>query len=272
MSHRYYSARKSAAKLSVDDLYLKLKNLYLLFRKKDYFKGKAGITDSELPDEIIHEAAIDLSFQPFPIEDWQKGKVTEDHIFDTIEFLYDHVSKPGEWTDQTTETGWNYYDYDDYDDDIGKEEFLLKANIFLCDYGIGYELSDRGTILAMGADGLQIIFDADIIPYDEENVDSKVRNAVLKWRKRRATIDEKKEAIRGLADVFEWLKKTQGLSQVINKKDEAAIFEIANKFAVRHHNPDQKTGYDQDIWYSWMFHFYLATYHAAIRLLKRHEK
>ena len=30
--------------------------------------------------------------------------------------------------------------------------------------------------------------------------------------------------------------------------------------------------YDNKVWYSWMFHFYLATYHAVIRLLKKDAK
>ena len=70
-----------------------------------------------------------------------------------------------------------------------------------------------------------------------------------------------------MADVFEWLRKSKKLEKALNKKDEAALFEIANKFAIRHHDPSQKTDYDVTIWHSWMFHFYLATYHAVIRML-----
>ena len=67
-------------------------------------------------------------------------------------------------------------------------------------------------------------------------------------------------------------KKTKSLEKILDRKDDSAIFEIANNFAIRHHNPQQKTNYDQSIWYAWMFHFYLATYHAAIRLLIKHER
>src|SRR5579863_5049747 len=74
------------------------------------------------------------------------------------------------------------------------------------------------------------------------------------------------------ADVFEWLKKTKRLATVLDGKDESAIFDLANNFAIRHHNPTQKTNYDCAIWYSWIFHFYLATYHAAVRLLIKKER
>ncbi len=272
MTRRYYSSRNKPTPLTLDKLYWKLQNLYLLFRDLDYFKGKAGITKTDLPDAIKREAAIALSFQPFPITKWEESQITEDHVFDTLEFLYDNVAKPGEWTGMTTDTGYNYYDYNGYDDDMGKEEFRQKPNAFLSDYRSGYELTKDGIILAAGTEGLQHIFDAEIVPYDEDNVDSKVRHAILMWRNRHLTLSEKKEAIRELADVFEWLKKTKGLDRVLDKKDESAIFDIANNFAVRHHNPQQKTEYDKNIWYSWMFHFYLATYHASIRLLIKQEK
>jgi hypothetical protein len=272
MTRRYYSSRTNPQSLTLDELYWKLKNLYLLFRNKDYFKKKAGITEKMLPDAILHEAAVALTFQPFPLTNWEDLEITEDHVFDAIEFLYDHISKPGEWVDKTSETGWNYYDYDSYDDEAGRTEFREKANQFLSDYKNGYELTEQGIVLALGTDGLQRILSADIVPYDEENVDRKVRNAVTKWRNRHLALPEKREAIRELADVFEWLKKTKGLVTVLDGKDESALFDLANNFAIRHHNPNQKANYDPVIWYPWMFHFYLATYHAAIRMLIRKEK
>lgn len=272
MTRRYYSSRTKPKSLTIDELYQKLQNLYLLFRDRDYFKQKAGITGENLPDAILHEAALELTFQPFPITKWSSETITEDHIFDAIEFLYDRVSKPGEMVGMTSETGWNYYDYENYNEEKGKEEFREKANAILSEYKTGFELTQEGTVLAIGTNGLQYILDAEIVPYDEVNVDSKVRNAIAKWRNRHLSLSDKREAIRELADVFEWLKKTKNLGNVLDNKDESALFEIANNFSIRHHSPNQKTNYDQTIWYSWMFHFYLATYHAAIRLLIKKEK
>lgn len=271
MTRRYYSSRSKPKVLTLEELYQKLHVLYLLFRDKDFFKGKAGITMKYLPDAIMHEAILDLSFQPFPITKWSPESITEDHIFDTLEFLYDRVARPGELVGMT-ERGWNYEDYDSYDDAMGQKEFRNRANAFLADYKTGFELTEEGSILAKGTDGLEHILDAEIIPYDEENVDGKVRNAITKWRNRHLSLTEKKEAIRELADVFEWLKKTKDLGTVLDGKDESALFDLANNFAIRHHNPSQKTNYDRTIWYSWIFHFYLATYHAAIRLLIKKEK
>jgi hypothetical protein len=83
--------------------------------------------------------------------------------------------------------------------------------------------------------------------------------------------DAEAKAIRDLADVFEWLKKTRNLGTVLDGKSESAIFELASNFDIRHHNSKQKTNYDRAIWYSWIFHFYLATSHVSVRLLMKKE-
>jgi hypothetical protein len=272
MSRRYYSSRKGAGSLTLQQLYSKLQSVYALYRDRDYFKGSAGITKLELPDLIKREAEISLTFQLFPITQWSESDVTEDHVFDAIEFLYDHVSEPGNWVSMATETNFYYYDYDGYDREVGRSDFRKKVNSFLADYKSGFELSKDGAVQTMGSDGLQHILNADVIEYDEANVDSKVRRAIAKWKSRHAGLEEKKEAIRELADVFEWLKKTKRLAEVLESKDESALFDLANNFAIRHHNPKQKGNYDAAIWFSWIFHFYLATYHAAVRLLIRNEK
>lgn len=272
MARRYYSLRNQLKSLTTDGLYWKLQHLYLLLRDRDYFRSKAGITKSDLPDWIKHEAGVALDFQPFPLTKWTTETLTEDHLFDAIEFLYDHVSRPGKWDEIDTGDGYPYHDWTEYDDEAGKAEFREKANAFLSDYESGFELTEDGTILALGADGLQHILAADIIPFDEVNVDSKVRDAIKKWRNRHLDVAEKRKAIRELADVFEWLKKTQKLQQVLNRKDESALFDIANNFAIRHHDPKQKSNYDPSIWYSWIFHFYLATYHAVIRSLIKQDR
>jgi len=271
MVKRYYSSRTYPKSLTLKGLYWKFKNLYQFFSNKDYFKGKAEITGEWIPENIKHEAAVFLNFQPFPITKWDVSDITEERIFDVIEFLFERVSKPGRTVEMTDLEGRPYYDYMYYDDEEGKREFLESVNSFLCDFKNGYELTKDGQIIAMGEHGLQYIFNADIPVYDEQNIDSKVRNAINKWRNRNLDVKEKKQAIHEMADVFEWLKKTGKLSEVLRKKNESDLFEIANHFAIRHHDPKQKKDYDESIWYSWIFHFYLATYHAAIRMLIKNE-
>jgi len=166
-----------------------------MFQEKDFFKKKAGISPaSRRPDPIKHTAALALDFQPFPIEKWEVKEISDDRIFDPIEFLYDHVSKPGEWVDKETDTGFQYYDYDSYDTEVGQLEFREVANSFLRNYKDGLKLSENGEIIEVGSQGLQCILDADIAPYNNENVDNKVRDAISKWRNRHSTLMDKKAA------------------------------------------------------------------------------
>lgn len=77
-------------------------------------------------------------------------------------------------------------------------------------------------------------------------------------------MDERRIAVRELADILEHLKPT-ALS-LLDKRDESDLFNIANNFGIRHANNKQRINYDPGIWLSWMFHFYLATIHACVRL------
>ena len=140
-------------------------------------------------------------------------------------------------------------------------------NKLLALYEKGYELAAEGEILSLAEDGLSALFEAPLPKVDPENVTVRVNLAMTKFRRYRSSMDERRDAIRDLADVLEYLRPQ--LRAVLTKKDEAALFEIANNFGIRHHNIDQKTEYDKPIWYSWIFYYYLATLHAAIRLIER---
>ncbi|MCR8633921.1 hypothetical protein [Paenibacillus radicis (ex Xue et al. 2023)] len=267
----YYSTRNNKKAIDVYQLYKQLQSLFLYYKSKDYFKEKLSITSFDVPEDANHKAMFEIKFMPFPIEKWDRLDVTEENIFDTIEFLFHHVSKPGELAWYSSDTGYNYQDYENYDDFSGKVEFKGAVNLLICDYSDGFEISDSGEILSLGKNGLEEILDAEIIQYDPENVDFKVREAIRKWKNRSQSVEDRRQAIIDLANVFEWLKKTEKLAKALDKKDESLIFELANKFELRHHNPEQIRNYDKNIWHSWMFHFYLATYHAVIRILKKQE-
>ena len=258
---------KGKEPISPHEAHWRLTNLYLILRDKDYFKEKLKATLSNTPDELKRLAIVRLGFEAFPLENWTGLDKTEDRLFGAIEFLYDQVSKPGDWADFSTDTGYNYQDYGYYDSVAGRHEFREAANLILADLGNGYELGHDGQIRSVPTGGLEYIVGAIIPQFDERDVDNKVRTAIEKWRKRHVTLEDKKEAVRLLADVFEWLKKTKQLEKALVSKDESDLFHIANNFSIRHHGPAQKAQYDQSIWYNWMFHFYLATYHASVRLL-----
>jgi hypothetical protein len=47
------------------------------------------------------------------------------------------------------------------------------------------------------------------------------------------------------------------------------LFQVLNGFGIRHHNPQQQTDYDADIFYPWLFYYYLAAVRAGQKLLAK---
>ena len=185
----------------------------------------------------------------------------EDDVFDVIELLYDLVSKPLEGDYHSwNQCGWHY---STFDKEAGRSEFRDEVNNFLKDYKSGFELLSEGEILNSEEEGLKNIFDATVPEFDPLNVNSRVHVAVNKFRRYKSTLEDRRDAVRDLADVLEYLRPQ--LKEVMTK-DESDLFNIANNFAIRHHNEKQKRDYDPN-WLSWIFYVYLSTIHLAIRLL-----
>lgn len=192
---------------------------------------------------------------------------SEDDLFDVIEFLYDWVSKPAnrhyhDWND----CGWHF---SDYDKQAGQLEFRNEINDLLKDYEEGFELSEQGEILSRVEHGLEFLLQATIPPLDPENVEARVENAIRKFRRTRSSDLDRRDALRELGDVLEFLRPK--FKQALNSKDENDLFEILNNFGIRHHNNKQQTKYDKDIWCSLMFYHFLAMIHAGIRQIQRNE-
>ena len=194
----------------------------------------------------------------------------EEDLFDIIEFLFDQVSKPrttGGYYHSYGDCGW-HYKY--FDKKSGQDEFRAEINQLLLDYGSGYELSAEGEILNLPETGMAPLLEAQLAKCDPENVKARVDNAILKFRRYRSSTEERREAVRELADVLEFLRPK--LKDVITSNDESDLFNIANNFGIRHHNQKQKIDYDQSVWLPWMFYYYLGTIHAVLILIENKEK
>jgi hypothetical protein len=190
---------------------------------------------------------------------------SEDDLFDVLEFLYEHVSKPTKRTYHSwNDCGWHC---EEFDRSEGRAEFREKVNRVLRHYAGGFELSVDGEVLALPDAGFEALMEAALPSSDPEKIENRVEAARRKFRRHRASLDERRDAIRDLADVLEYLRPK--LKGVVLAKDEADLFNLANNFGVRHHNDIQKVRYDQAIWYSWLFYYYLATIHAVVRLIAK---
>lgn len=275
IKRNYYSVR--TGKISPDQQvnFEVLKKLFWLTYNKlnneGYFQKYFGIDcqdgyiPGELGDEIEAMMFVNLRKDNlYPIYK-NLSNYTEDDFFDVVEFLHDHCSKGlnGHYHN------WNNcgYHYEEFNDIEGQKHFREQLNPILREYKDGFEISDNGEILILSDNGLSNLFEADIPTNDKDNISNKINSAILKFRRHKSTLDDRREAIRELADVLEFLRPS--IKQHLNKKDENDIFSIANNFGIRHHNKNQQTEYDKAIWYSWIFYYYLATLHAVLRMTNK---
>lgn len=91
-----------------------------------------------------------------------------------------------------------------------------------------------------------------------------VRHAVALFRARGATEHDKRSAIVVLAGVLE---ERRGLLKAeLFRRDEGALFQIANEYELRHRNQSQRRDYDP-AFLDWFFWWYLATIELTDRLL-----
>lgn len=273
MAHKYYSQRTG---LNPNSRGLPFRDLILLFVRAFDQLQQDGYCDEAFGFKCTDEGYIpgkvrDIEMEMllairkhnlWPISD-RAGKYTEDDLFDVIEFLYQHVSKPIDGTMHSY--GGCGMHWETFNLAEGRREFREKINAVLQHYVKRFELSESGEVLHKPEAGFEPIFDADV-PSEDANIVSRIDAAVLQFRRHGSSLDDRRQAVRDLADVLEYLKPK--VQEFLTSKDEGDLFNIANNFGIRHHNDKQKTSYDAAIWLSWMFYFYLSTIHVVLRKIE----
>ena len=275
MARRYYSVRTGknphGSNVPLHVLASLLHSTYNQLAEAGYFQEHFGydcVDAGDVPGKLGGDIAAALLFHlrreslwPFPEK---FSGLSEDELFDVVEFLHDHISKPVDGYLHTyAQCGWHYHTFDTK---AGQVEYRARVNLLLESYKGGFEINELGEVRELPQPGTAPLLAANL-PTSDVNISARVESAIGKFRRYRSTAAERRDAIRDLADVLEYLRPK--LKSVLTKQDEADLFNIANNFGVRHHNQQQKSDYDVSIWLSWMFYFYLATIHAAMRMLER---
>lgn len=275
MTHTYYSKRSGLGPypngLPLKDIVELFVRIFDQMREEGYFHEALGfqcVDAGEIPGKLRDpELEIFLTLHKrnlWPIKACSMF-YTEDDLFDLVEFLYRHVSKPL----RGTHHNWNDcgMHWEVFDNVAGPKEFQGRINQLLDHYEKPFELSANGEVLSKPEQGFEPIFSAEL-PLNDKNINDRVNSAVLRFRRHGATIEDRRHAVRNLADVLEFLRPE--IKTHLTSKDEADLFNIAHNFGVRHHNEKQKTKYDAGLWLNWMFYFYLSTIHVLTRRMARH--
>lgn len=270
MAHVYYSQRTGTNPnldgLPLPDVVELFRRVFQQLREDGYFDEAFGFecVDLDHVDGSVRDVELEILLAVrkknlWPIDQWAK-LYSEDDFFDIVEFLHQYVSKPidGHFHDYS---GCGMH-WETFNKQEGQSEFRAKINSVLCQYAHRYEISDRGEVLHKPDVGFEQIFEADL-PTKDKKVSDRVEAAMLRFRRHASTLDDRRQAVRDLADVLEYLRPT--VKALLTSADEKDIFNIANNFGIRHHNDKQKTGYESSLWLSWMFYFYLSTIHVLLR-------
>ena len=271
---KYYAARKGMMNLDQMDFYsLKrvFRHIFDDLENDFYFREATGYSCVDEGDirgiwgrDI--EAYIFLKLKMVDI--WPIQEKIEEYdeptLFTIIEFLYDFASEPQSKSyHKWNNCGWHTWDYNK---EIGRENYRTRINEILKEYDKGYQLSHDGEIIEITPKGFKELVEE--IPHtdDPNNIDKRIKTSITKYFRYGSTIDEKKDAIRSLADVLEYLKKE---GYVLPPKDDSDLFKIINRYDIRHHNRFQQSDYDVNIWYDWFFYNFLSSINVLLKLKEK---
>ncbi|MDQ1492292.1 MAG: hypothetical protein QOD57_3207 [Actinomycetota bacterium] len=184
-----------------------------------------------------------------------------DLFYDLIEVFHDLVARPQtRWLHDFSDCGWHY---GDFALEPARILYRWRVNRLMARHQIPYRLAeagdDEGRLVATTDDGRADLVDRALAG----DTGGRVAHAIALYRARTATDHDKRSAIVVLASLLE--ERRALLKARLFSKDEGALFQIANEFALRHRNEAQKSDYDP-AFLDWVFWWYLATVELGDRL------
>lgn len=200
----------------------------------------------------------------------QPDGLPHDQFLTLLEVVHDHVARPRVRYEHSFYDG--HYDYGDCDEHSGQAVYRWKTNSILEKYQLGYRLadtgSDRGLVVTVTEDPRDDLIETVRVDIpDGASNQERIGHAISLFRGRSASTADKRSACKNLADVLE--NRRSLVKEHLVRKDEGALFQIANEYGIRHHDARQRTDYDQDVFLDWVFWNYLATVELTNRLIAR---
>ncbi|WP_420621945.1 hypothetical protein [Candidatus Poriferisodalis sp.] len=196
-----------------------------------------------------------------PPEDW-----SVDDLCDFVEVFHDLAARPTYgWQHDFNDCGWHP---SRFSKSAGQALYQYRMNKLLDEMRFHYRLADSGEdtgrmVRAM-SDGLDDIVTEvlnEVSPHQDQ-----VAHAVALFRRRDSTVEDRRSAVVTLCGILE--ERRSLARQTIQKKDDAALFDIANNFHLRHQNAKQYKDYSPE-YLEWIFCWYLSTVQLVNRLLSR---
>lgn len=212
----------------------------------DGLGGELTTIADQLEDRVGKPALWDT-----PTDAWSL-----DDLCDAIEVIHDLVARPTvEWYHDYCDCGWHPTKASI---PSGRRLYTWQVNQLLEASELQLRLADAGE----DAGRMVELAPTPLEPLVEEVLETRtepgdeVAHAIAMFRRRGADRNDKRLAILGLARVLE--QRRPFIKDVLQSKDEGALFSLANQYDLRHNNSKQSPGYG-DEFLSWIFYYYLAT-------------
>lgn len=190
-----------------------------------------------------------------------------DRFLDLVEVVHDYVARPRTRSDHDYGgCGWHFANLAR---EPGRQLYRWRINRLFAASDLPYRLADSGDDcgrVVVISDEARTDLSVRMTKRSDPSTADRVRQAIAIYRARGATRDDKRTAVRELADVLEYRRDL--LKDHLAKRDEADLFQIANQFAIRHYKVHQQQDYDA-AFLDWLFWWYLATVDLTDHLIAR---
>ncbi len=217
----------------------------------------------------LHDVAL------WPLGTWSEGTAVlsgvhrewiDEVFFEVMEALHEVVARPR----QRSWHGFhNEWDYSDYSRPVGQAVYRRRVNALLDRSDVPLRLAedgkDVGLLVTSAGDARNDLVDR-VLRTPDPTVRDLVVHAVSQFRSRDATTLAKHGATKHLADVLELRRGL--LKRELFSGDEADLFQIANRFQIRHRSEQQKGDYNP-AFLDWVFWWYLGTIELTNKLLEQ---
>ncbi|MDH2442395.1 hypothetical protein QDR37_00390 [Amnibacterium sp. CER49] len=218
-------------------------------------------TDYDRVTQSIQEATH--MKMTWPLSEADVDFMEDPTVFTLIEFFHDSAQRPRTATfHEYGECGPHYHDPDRA---AGGAVYRWRMNEVLARHDVPLRLgqrgAERGRLVRHFGSGLDALAEAQAS--DSSAAPTATAEAVRLYRERDASLPQKRSALNLLAGELERQRKE--LRTAVHSKDESALFDIANNYAIRHQRDGQRTDYSED-YLDWVFWSFLATVNLMARL------
>jgi hypothetical protein len=159
--------------------------------------------------------------------------------------------------------------HQDFNISQGRELYNWQVNRLLSQTSFELQLAtsgeDRGRLVEAAGDARNDLVALTVAGADDNSRDP-LQHAIALFRKRGASVEDKRSACVALAGVLESRRRL--LKDELFRRDEGALFLIANEFDLRHRSASQQGDYDP-AFLDWVFWWYLGTIELTDRIVAR---